>query len=210
MTQCGPFHKGHYFVTIEREADMKKYRNALFVAGFILGIFPAFAQQNTGPVGAILNHYAATQFTAGAIPKADLDRIIQAGIRAPSARNGQPWRFTVVQNQTLAKKIVSQALDGNVLIVISAPGDGKTSGPEILDCGLAAESIYLAAQALGYGSRIYTGPMDAINKSLKSDLGIPGNQSAVVLVRVGKVAPGVDATSAASSRKTADSVVSYK
>ena len=144
------------------------------------------------------------------IPKADLDRIVQAGVRSPSAANRQPWQFTVVQNQALAKKIVSQVVDGNVLIVISAQGDGKTNGAAILDCALAAESIYLAAQALGYGSRIYTGPIDGVNNRFKSDLGLPTGHSAVVLVRVGKVAPGVDATSAASRRKSVDEVVNYK
>jgi nitroreductase len=72
------------------------------------------------------------------------------------------------------------------------------------------ESVYLAAQALGYGSRIYTGPMDSVNRSLKTDLGLPSGYSAVALVRVGKVAPGVDAVSAASSRKDAGGLVNYK
>ena len=156
-----------------------------------------------------LNHYAARNFTAGALSTAELDTVIQAGIRAPSARNGQPWHFTVVRNQALAKRIVPDIADGNALIIVSASGDGKTNGAEILDCGLAAESIYLAAQAIGLGSRIYTGPIDAVNRSLKSDLGLPAGYSAVVLVRVGKVQQ-VDATSAASSRKAASALVTYK
>jgi nitroreductase len=181
-----------------------------FVLFFVLILIPAFGQQNSGPAGSILNHYAARNFIAGSIPKADLDLILQAGIKAPSAGNRQPWYFTVVQNQTLAKRIVPQQVDGNVLIVISASGDGKTNGGAILDCALAAENMYLAAQALGYGSRIYTGPMDALNRDLKADLGLPSGYSAVALVRVGRVQPGVDAVSAASSRKPADSLVNYR
>jgi nitroreductase len=169
------------------------------------------AQQQPGPTGVITNHYAARSFIAGAIPKGDMDQIVQAGVRAPSARNGQPWHFTVVQNLNLAKKIVSQTLDGNVLIVVSASGDGRTNGPEILDCALAVQSIYLAAQALGYGSRIYTGPMNEINKNLKAELGLPNGHSAVALVRVGKV-DKADAVSGASPRKDADKdkIVTYK
>jgi len=160
--------------------------------------------------GNIINHYAAGNFIAGQISKADLDTVIEAGVRAPSARNSQPWHFTIVQNQALAKKIVGGVVDGNVLIIISAAGDGKTNGGEILDCGLAAESIYLAAQAIGLGSRIYTGPMDAINKNLKAELGLPAGHSAVVLVRIGKIPAGVDAVSAASKRKQTGAVVTYK
>jgi nitroreductase len=175
-----------------------------------LGAFPVFSQQKNDP-GVILSHYAAnSQFVAGAIPKADLDRIVQAGIRAPSANNRQPWRFTVVQNQVLAKKIVSRTVDGNALIVVSTEGDGRTNSREIIDCALAAQSIYLAAQALGYGSRIYTGPIDGVNRELKPDLGLPGSHNAVILVRVGKVAPGVDAASSASRRNTTDSMVTYR
>jgi len=178
------------------------------------GLQTVCAQQNSGKAdgsaGVMLNHYAARNFTAGAIPAADLDRIIQAGIRAPSARNLQPWHFTVVQNQNLAKKMVSDNVDGNVLIVVSAQGDGKTNGVQILDCALAVETIYLAAQALGYGSRIYTGPMDSLNKNLKAELDLPSGHSAVALVRVGKVQGGVDAVSAASSRKKTEEMVTYK
>jgi nitroreductase len=171
---------------------------------------PVFAQQNVDTAGAIINHYAARNFIAGAIPAADLDRIVQELVSAPSARNRQPWHFTVVQNQALAKKLVSQNVDGNVLIVVSTQGDGKTNGGHILDCALAVQSIYLAAQALGYGSRIYTGPMDALNRNFKEELSIPSNYNAVALVRVGKVQGPVDAVSAASSRKKTESVVTYK
>jgi nitroreductase len=169
------------------------------------------AQQGPNPTGVITGHYAAPAgaFIAGAIPKADLDQIIRAAVRAPSARNSQPWHFTVVQNLALAKKMVAQTVDGNVLIVVSASGDGRTNGAEILDCALAVQSIYLAAQALGYGSRIYTGPMNEINRSLKAELGLPSGHSAVALVRVGKVEK-LDAVSGASSRKSVDSVVTYK
>ena len=170
-----------------------------------------FAQQSPGPTGVITGHYAApaNAFITGAIPKADLDQIIRAGVRAPSARNSQPWHFTVVQNLNLAKKMVSQTVEGNALIVVSASGDGRTNGAEILDCALAVQSIYLAAQALGFGSRIYTGPMNDINKNLKAELGLPSGHSAVALVRIGKVEK-LDAVSGASNRKSVDSVVTYK
>jgi nitroreductase len=190
---------------------MNNYVFAILMLPGLLWVMPVTAQQDTGAAGAIINHYAAnSQFIAGAIPKADLDRIVQAGIRSPSAANRQPWLLTVAQNPVLAKRLVAQALDGNVIIVISAEGDGKTNTREIIDCALAAENIYLAAQALGYGSRIYTGPVDGVNQTLKSALDLPAGHSAVILVRVGKVIPGTDAVSAASSRKAADAVTVYK
>jgi nitroreductase len=185
---------------------MKK--EVLFIALAVICANALFAQQGANPTGVITGHYATSSFISGAIPKADLDQIIRAGVRAPSARNAQPWHFIVVQNLSLAKKMVAQTVDGNVIIVVSAAGDGRTNGTEILDCGLAVQSIYLAAQALGYGSRIYTGPMNDINRNLKAELGLPNGHSAVALIRIGKV--NTDAVSGASSRKSVDSVVTYK
>ena len=169
-----------------------------------------WAQEIGGTASVILNHYSARNFITGAIPAADLNAIIQAGARAPSAANQQPWRFTVVRTLSLAQKIVPQAVEGNALIVVSAAGDGKTNTREIIDCALATESIYLAAQALGYGSRIYTGPINNLNEKLKGELGIPAGSSAVAIVRVGKVQPVADAVSAASARKKAEEIVTYK
>ncbi|MDR2053538.1 MAG: nitroreductase family protein [Treponema sp.] len=158
----------------------------------------------------LISHYAArNNFVAGTISRGDIEKILTAGLRAPSAGNRQPWYFTVVQNRDLAGRIVPNMPEGNVLIVISSSGDGKTNGREILDCGLATESIYLAAQALGYGSRIYTGPIDTVNSRFKAELGLPGGHSAVAVVRVGRVEK-IDAASAASSRKTLNDMVTYK
>jgi nitroreductase len=188
-------------------------KNRVFFTGFLLLLAPVFlaAQDASSPgLNPIINHFAARNFAPGAVTRAELDLIIQAAIRAPSAANRQPWHFTVVRNPDLAKQIVPQVVDGNVLIVISAQGDGKTNGGQILDCALAAQSVYLAAQALGLGSRIYTGPIDALNRNLKDKLDIPANQNAVVLVRVGRLAAGIDAVSAASARNPAERLVTYK
>jgi nitroreductase len=166
------------------------------------------AETGAQAIEVITNNYAARNFVPGAISKADLDRILAAGGRAPSANNRQPWHFTVVQNQALAKRIVSNITEGNILIIVSAAGDG-TNGRVVLDCALATENIYLAAQALGLGSRIYTGSIDTINRQLKDELGLPKDYSAVALVRIGQVAPDTDAVSAASSRKPLKGMVNY-
>jgi nitroreductase len=189
-------------------------RKTLFQAVLIAGALTIAigglnaADVDTGAIGVITGHYAPRVFAPGAIAAADLDKILAAAVRSPSAANRQNWHFTVVRDQKLAQSIVSNIVEGNILIVVSAPGDGKTNGAAILDCGLATQSIYLAAQALGLGSRIYTGPMDTLNARLKGDLGLPSGHSAVALVRIGRLP--ADAVTAASARKALDSVVSYK
>jgi nitroreductase len=182
----------------------------IFCVTLAVFIVAAGAQENKSGLQSILNHYAAHNFTSGAVSQGDLDQILQAGIKAPSASNRQPWMFTVVRTLALAREVVSPIDDGNVLIVISAEGDGKTNGSQILDCALAAENIYLAAQALGYGSRIYTGPIEKVNQRLKTQLGLPAGHSAVVVVRVGRVQGSVDAVTAASARAAVNDKVQYK
>jgi nitroreductase len=182
-------------------------KKALFFAAFgLLALLNVTAQDSRAAFA--LNHYASRSFIAGTISAADLDTVVQAGIRAPSARNAQPWHFTVVKSAALAKKIIPDIVDGNVIIIVSAAPDSRRPGSEYIDCGLAAESIYLTAQAIGLGSRIYTGPIDGANK-IKAELGLPKGYEAVVLVRVGKT-QAVDAASAASSRQAASALVNYK
>ena len=173
----------------------------LVMAVFCMSLLPA---QESSRAGVMLSHFATRNFATGTIPRADLDLIVQAAVRAPSASNRQPWFFTVVQNLDLAKKIVPQAVEGNVLIIVSTEG---TASSQILDCGLATQNIYLAAQALGFASRIYTGPIDNLNRTLKGELGLPANRNAIALVRIGR---SVDATSSASTRKSANETVTYK
>lgn len=189
---------------------MKKFVLSFLALVLIGTVFVSAQTANDPAVKSIISHFAARNFAAGEVTKTQLDLILQAGIRAPSASNRQPWHFTVVQNQALVKKIVSQAVDGNVLIVVSASGDGKTNGSAILDCALAVESMYLAAQALGLGSRIYTGPMDTVNRNFKTDLGLPSGHNAVALVRIGRLPAGTDAVSSASARNSADRMVTWK
>jgi nitroreductase len=181
--------------------------NKLFFVSLFIMVASLFCGAEESAISVILNHYGARTYVAGAIPKADMDRIVAAGVRAPSAGNRQPWHFTVVPSGDLAEKIVKGMPNGNSLIVISAESPDESV---VLDCALAAQSVYLAAQALGYGSRIYTGPIAAVNKGLKKELGLGDKSAAVVIVRVGKLPPKTDAVSAASSRKAASSLVTYK
>jgi nitroreductase len=176
----------------------------VFAAGFL--------SVNAADIDVLLKHFATRDFIAGTISNDDLTTILTAGARAPSAVNRQPWHFTVVQNQDLVKRIVPGSVNGNILIVISTSGDGRTNGSQILDCALATQSIYLAAQALGLGSRIYTGPIAMLNQQLKSELGLPPGYSAVSLVRVGRVstASTVDSVTGASSRKSLSAQVNYR
>jgi nitroreductase len=46
-------------------------------------------------------------FTGRKIPKSDLERMVDAGRLAPSARNEQRWDFIIVTQEEMLKQIIS-------------------------------------------------------------------------------------------------------
>ena len=183
-----------------------------FTLILVLGLSFLPAQTTNNPaLTPLLHHFSARNFAAGQISRAELDIIVQAGLRAPSAGNRQPWLFTVVQNMDLARQILPQITDGNVLIVVSGAGDGRTNGAVILDCALAAQSMFFASQALGLATRQYTNSA-LINRTndLKSQLGMPDDHNAVIVTQFGRLPAGVDVMSSASPRVSPDQRVIYR
>jgi nitroreductase len=76
---------------------------------------------------AIHDRRATPSFDGTPIPSADLRQIVEAGLRAPSGYNLQPWRFVVVQNPEQRKRLraasYNQAKVEEASAVIVACGD---------------------------------------------------------------------------------------
>jgi nitroreductase len=76
---------------------------------------------------AIRDRRATPSFTGDPIPPNDLRLIIEAGLRAPSGYNMQPWRFIVVQHPEQRKRLraasYNQAKVEEASAVIVACGD---------------------------------------------------------------------------------------
>jgi nitroreductase len=110
------------------------------------------------------------------LTKEQLDAIISAAFQAPSARNAQPWHFTVVQDQAVIKEVNDEAnlrleRTGDIfygaptVIFISSEAESKWSR---LDSGIAVQTIALAAHSLGLGS-VILGLPDAAFSGDKAD-----------------------------------------
>jgi len=156
----------------------------------------------------ILSSYSERSYTSEPVTDAQLDLILECGIKAPSARNLQPWKFTVIKDEATMKEIIADVVPGNILVVVSGMVSEEGGTPDF-DCGLAAESMFLAAHGLGLGARIYGSPAGNINS--KQDLfQIPSGYRAVVVLRVGNVDESVDAVSAATHRKSKQEIINYK
>lgn len=129
-----------------------------------------------------------------------LERILEAGRLAPSACNAQPWRFVVVTERELAHK-VGKAAAGlgmnkfakdapvHILVIeesanITSLLGGKIKGKHfpLIDVGIAAAHIVLAAESEGLGSCIL-GWFD--EKEIKSLTGIPDSKRLLLDILVG-------------------------
>ena len=158
-------------------------------------------------VNNLLTAYSERTYSSEPVTDQQLDLILKCGIKAPSARNRQPWKFTVIKDETVQMEIVDHATPGNVLIVISGI-ESENGGTPDFDCGLAAENMFVAAHGLGLGARIYSGPVENINAK-KDSLQIPSGYKAVVVLRIGNVDESVDAVSAATPRNNTGEVINY-
>jgi nitroreductase len=158
----------------------------------------------------ITSGYTARMFTSEPVSDSQIELILKCGLKAPSARNSQLWKFTVVKDNALIGEIVPKTTPGNVLIIIAGLEAVQQGVNVDFDCALATENMFLAAQSLGLGAHIYAGPINNINTTKRQILAIPEGYRAISVLRVGNIDKNVDATSSASTRKKLEELVNYK
>lgn len=132
-----------------------------------------------------------------------LEEVIQAAIYSPSWKNTQITRYIAVEDKAIKEKIATQyAPSYNQNAIMSAPvllaltvvkkrsgyeRDGsystsKGSGWEMYDCGIATQTLCLAAQASGLGTVIQgIFDYDKVSELLQ----VPEEQEIVALIPMG-------------------------
>ena len=108
----------------------------------------------------ILTRRSIRKFTDEAIPEEIINDIMTAAIYAPSGKNCQTWKFTVITNiekiQNLAK-LIGQELNRSEYdfykpTVLIIPSNERESVWGQEDNACALENIFLAAHSYGIGS----------------------------------------------------------
>jgi nitroreductase len=184
---------------------MKKQLSFIVIA-FLAGI--QLNGQGNVVVDAILNGYSVRNYTSVPVTDQQLDLVLKCGIKAPSAMNLQPWKFTVIRDETSMKEIIPEVVPGNVLIVISGV-ESKSGTTPGFDCGLATQSMFVGAEGLGLGARIYGSPVGNVIAKREA-YQIPAGYKPVMILRIGNVDKSIDAVSAATTRKKSEEIVNYK
>jgi len=160
-------------------------------------------------------HSYRGEFEEGTIPEADLVKIVDAGMRAPSGCNEQTTSFVIVTNPSLraeiAKLINSDAVRTAPAVIVACTRRVTFNFGldfELEDYGAAVSNILLAATALGYASVWLDGQsrLSGMHLDLARLLDIPAGQIARTILPVGvPVKPGRQ-----PARKPFDERVTWK
>jgi nitroreductase len=133
------------------------------------------------------------------VEKDKIEAVLEAGIWAPSGMNKQPWKFVVIEDRQKIK-MLSEATkeilksmdfpdnfrgmlssekdlvfyDAPLLILVCIEVDEEWKSVSLLDCGLAAQNMFLKAYDLGLGS-CFIGFGNFLNgrPEILSEVGIP-------------------------------------
>ena len=137
----------------------------------------------------IMSRTSIRSFTGEPVSKAQLETLLKAGMAAPTAMNGQPWRFVVVTDKEKIAKVFGAgprsemfSTAGAVIVVC-----GQTSSMFWYeDCSAAAENILLAATAEGLGAVWTAGyPAEERIAPIAAALGIPADVKPLCIIPVG-------------------------
>ena len=198
---------------------MKRFPLALLLLSLLLAMSTNVFAEDADTLTYLLEGKTTQAFTDGAIPQEDLETILLAGVNTQSAMNSQPWHFTVLDGDTMADLGGTGAApasaatkaglsDAPAAIVISCSDTLKWNA---FDAGAACARMAVAANALGYGSKVVAGPCDTINASAdyKALCGIHEDMNAIAILLIGNTAEEVDGASGATQRNPFDEVVTY-
>jgi nitroreductase len=160
----------------------------------------------SGLMDLVLRRRSVRRFAPGEVSRAQLASLVEAARWAPSACNGQPWRFMAVTDPGVRARLVSECLGGVV------PNRWASSAPAFLvacaarrlfphrlaeplagvsyhqlDLGMALQNVQLRAVELGLGT-CCIGWFRA--RRLRRLLDLPGGWKPLCVLAVGHPAPG--------------------
>lgn len=114
----------------------------------------------------ILNRTSVRSYEDRAVESEKVEKLLRAGMAAPTAVNKQPWHFIVVTDKNQLQKLseanpnARMAAKAPLAIVVCGDMDKALEGDArefwIQDCSAATENILLAATGMGLGA-VWTG-----------------------------------------------------
>ena len=124
----------------------------------------------------IMTRTSIRAYTSQSVDNSKIEKLLRAGMAAPSAVNKQPWHFIVVTDRNTLKAIADATPNAGMAatapLAIVVCGDMNKAldggGREfwVQDASAATENILLAAHAMGLGA-VWTGTYPAQDRCAK-------------------------------------------
>ena len=142
----------------------------------------------------IFNRRSIRKFTDAPVTEAQVRRILEAAMMAPSAGNAQPWQFVVVRDRELLGRIKGinpyAGMAGEAPMGILVCGDlslEKYEGFWVQDCSAAVQNLLLAVHAEGLGA-VWTGihPLEDRVAGFRELFGLPEHVVPLAFIPVGE------------------------
>lgn len=155
---------------------------------------------SVGVIEAVLTRRSVRLFTDEPIARDVLESVLEAGRHAPSGRNVQSWRFTVLDRSQdigeLKAATIAAAESAGVrvygfnnpaaVVIVSNRMSNRTG---CQDCSCAAENMLLVASAMGLGAVWINALMDLRDvepvKSLLDGYGVPADHVVWAMIALG-------------------------
>lgn len=144
----------------------------------------------------IMTRTSIRAFTDQAVDEATVEKILRAGMAAPTAVNKQPWAFVVVNDREQMEQLrqvhpFAQMLKTAQLAIVvcgdmSKALEGGGRAYWIQDASAATENILLAAHGLGLGA-VWCGvyPNEAVYPKVTEVLGLPSHVIPLNIIPIG-------------------------
>jgi len=130
-----------------------------------------------------------------AVPREDLQKILEAGLAAPSGCNKQTTSLIAVDDTGILRKLhdviqlpAASTAPAIICVLTQKIYAYRDRCYQIHDYSAAIENMLLAAVALGYQSCWYEGHItdtDAIGRKMADILGVPGDYDLVCFLPIG-------------------------
>ena len=136
------------------------------------------------------------------------------GMTMPEGAPAMPGGNGMPQGVPAAGSGSAKAAMGDSPVAIIVYMNENTSSPNAsFDCGLACQNMVIAANALGYGTKIISSPTMSLNgenhDALCEKLGVDPSLSAVAVLLVGVADAEVDGATGATTRSAVEEKVSF-
>ncbi|HIE24005.1 MAG TPA: nitroreductase [Candidatus Korarchaeota archaeon] len=137
-------------------------------------------------IDVILSRRSIRKYERKDIPQDILNKILEAGRQAPSARNIQPWHFIVITDEKIKEKLSQGRYNWFIreapVTIVGCADLNSSRKWAVIDTTIALQNMVIAAWALGIGS-CWIG--DFVEDEVKELLNIPSDWKVVALISFG-------------------------